>query len=163
MLIFNGESKPIILDSIFAPVTSDYFWALDLSMKDFTLTPLHTLEQIVCPTFRVRVMGFEFMVPASWNILVCDAETSQLDTVELAEAAGREFTALVYGPTRSRHSKEVVTVVDYQIGYVNVTPSLSKQQMLCHAIGPNEWVNISPSDVYSKYLKDQDISDIIGG
>ena len=163
MLIFDGDSKPILLDSIFTPTLAEHFWVLDMTEMDFMLTPLVTLEQIVCPSLRVQVQGFEFVVPASWTVLVYDRETQQLDTVEFAEAAGREFTALVYGPTKSRHEPGIITVVDYHLEYINVAPSLNKNQMLCHPIGPNEWVSVAPSDSFNKYLKDQSVGDVIGG
>jgi hypothetical protein len=161
MLIFDNNSQPIIIDNITAPVVSDHFWVLDLMLRDFTLTPLNVLEEVVCPTVVLRVEGFDFAVPAGWNILVYDPETTQLDTVELSEAAGREFTALVYGPTLSTPRAGHVSVVDYFIEYKNVNPALNKHQMLCHPIGPNAWVNITPSDAYAKYLKDMSVSDLI--
>lgn len=161
MLIFDNNSHPIILDSIYAPVVSDHFWVLDLQMQDFTLTPLNVLEEIICPTVVLRVGGFDFAVPASWNILVYDDDTSQLDTVELAEAGGREFTALVYGPTLSKPTGARVSVVDYLPEYKNINPALNKHQMLCHPIGPDSWINISPTDVYAKYLKDLAVGDLI--
>lgn len=162
MLIFDSESRPIILDSIFVPTVTDHFWVLDYSIMDYTLTPLQTLEQIVCPSLQVQILGFEFVVPANWNILVYDRETCQLDTVEIAEAAGREFTSLVYGPTKSRAIPGEITVTNYFLEHVNVGPTLNKHQMLCHPIGPDIWVNIAPSDTYNKYLKDQSVGDLIG-
>jgi len=161
LLIFDNNSQPLILDSIYTPIVSDHFWVLDLSMMDFTLAPLNVLEEVVCPTVVLRVEGFEFPVPASWNILVYDTDTAQLDTVELAEAGGREFTAMVYGPQMSMPSAGRVSVVDYFIEHKNVNPALNKHQMLCHPIGPSAWVNISPTDVYAKYLKDAIVGDLI--
>ena len=162
MLIFDADSKPIILDSIFVPTLTDHFWVLDFNMLDYTLSPLTTLEQTICPALQVRVQGFEFIIPANWNILVFDKETSQLDTVEVSEAAGREFTALVYGPNKSMPTAGVITVVDYFQEFVNVGPSLNKHQMLCHPISSDAWVNVAPSDSYSKYLKDLTIGDLTG-
>ncbi len=130
-------------------------------MRDFTLAPLNVLEEIVCPTVVLRIEGFEFAVPATWNILVFDRDTTQLDTVELSEAGGREFTAMVYGPKLSAPYAGKVSVVDYFIERRNVNPALNKHQMLCHPIGPNAWVNISPTDVYTKYLKDAAVGDLI--
>jgi hypothetical protein len=135
---------------------------LDFNMLDYTLSPLTTLEQTICPALQVRVQGFEFIIPANWNILVFDKETSQLDTVEVSEAAGREFTALVYGPNKSMPTAGVITVVDYFQEFVNVGPSLNKHQMLCHPISSDAWVNVAPSDSYSKYLKDLTIGDLTG-
>lgn len=162
MLIFDNDSKPIILDNIHVPTITDHFWALDLTLLDFKLSPLISLEEIVCPTLAVRIKGFEFLLPANWNILVYDRETSQLDVVAIAETAGREFTAFVYGPQSSQVSPAVITVINYYVEHKNVGPLLTKHQMLCHPIGPDEWVNVAPSDAYNKYLKDRAVGDLIG-
>lgn len=161
MLIFDSDSKPIILDSIHTPTLTDHFWVLDLSLMDFTLAPLISLEEVVCPSLVLRVNGFEFALPANWNVLVYDGETSQLDVVELSEVCGREFSALCYGPQRTRHSPATVTVTNYFVEHRNIGPLLNKHQMLCHPIGPGEWINVAPSDTYNKYLKDRAVGDII--
>lgn len=161
MLIFDANANPIILDSIHVPTLTEHFWVLDLSIMDFTLAPLISLEEVVCPSLRVQVRGFDFVLPANWNVLVYDKETSQLDVVELSEMCGREFTALVYGPSLSYPSPAVVSIVDYHIEHKNVGPLLNKQQMLCHPIGPGEWINVAPADGYNKYLKDKMVGDLI--
>lgn len=161
MLIFDANNKPIILESIHVPITTDYMWILDLNILDFKLAPLTILEEIICPSLQVQINGFEFILPASWSILVCDRDTLQLDIVELAAAAGKEFTALIYGPKRTSPYFTTISVTNYFLEQKNVGPYLNKYQMLCHPVGPGEWVCISPSDVYNKYLKGCTIGDII--
>ena len=161
MLIFNNESTAVVLDSIFDPVEADFFWVLDLKMLDFTLAPLLVLEEISCPTIVVRINDFTFPLPATWNILVFDPDTHQLDVVEIKDLAGKEFVALSYGPNMKTHQGATITVVDYIPNCVNVGPSLAKYQMLCHPISPDSWINVSPSDVYTKYLKELAVGDII--
>ena len=139
-------------------------WVIDLQMMDYTLTPLLVLEEIICPSIEVRIRGFKFYLPANWNILVFSEETSELDVVEISEVAGREFTAFVYdtsNPLITKYAPGLITVCNYASEYVNVGPSLSKHQMLCHPISPTEWVNVSPSDTYNKYLKNAVIGDIL--
>ena len=46
-------------------------------------------------------------------------------------------------------------MTNYFVEYANVGPVLNKHQMLCHPIGPNEWVTVGPSDGFNKYLKDR--------
>lgn len=161
MLIFDADNNPIILDNIHVPTLSDHLWVLDLSIMDFTLAPLLILEETVCPSLQVRINGFDFVLPASWNILVYDKDTSQLDVIEIAESAGKEFTSLVYGPKKSAIMPGVISIINYYPEFKNVGPSLNKHQMLCHPIGPGEWVCVSPSDTYNKYLKDCIVGDII--
>lgn len=162
MLIFDTNASPVIIDSIHTPVATDYLWVLDLDMMDFTLAPLTVLGEIVCPSLEVLIKGFKFILPADWNILVYDRETSQLDVIQLAEAAGKEFTAFTYGPTKLSPSPAIIAVTNYMLEYKNVRPILNKHQMLCHPIGPDEWITISPSDTYNKYLKDKVVGDLLG-
>lgn len=161
MLIFDDNARPLILDSIYVPMVTEHFWVLDLEMMDYTLAPLTILEEIVCPSVKVRVDGFEFFLPASWNMLAYDEETSQLDVVQLANAAGKSFTAVVYGPDCTMIKPGHVSVVDYSPAHVNVGPSLNKHQMLCHPVGPDLWISVSPTDSYNKYFKGTTTGDII--
>lgn len=162
MLIFDENIKPIIIDSIHSPTPTEYMWVLDLIMMDFTLAPLVMLEEVICPSMQIQIQGFEFILPANWNILVYDDETSQLDVIELSQAAGREFTALTYGPKKSYTVPSTIIVTDYFIEYKNVGPSLNKHQMLCHPINSDVWCAIGPSDNFNKYLKDKTIGDLMG-
>jgi len=161
MLIFDDESNSVILDSIHVPTTTDHFWVLDLNMLDYTLTELKILEEIVAPTVIVSIEGFDFPLPASWNILVVDDESMVLDVVELSEVAGREFSALVYGPNVPMAKTAIISVKNYFPSYPNVGPQLSKHQMLCHPVAPGHWINVSSSDTYNKYLKDRVVGDLI--
>ena len=164
MLIFDDKDRTIILDDIYTPTPTDYMWVLDLQIMDYTLAPLLVLEEIVAPSIQLRIRGFEFYLPANWNILVFSPETSELDVVEVSEVAGREFTAFVYdnsNPLISKYHSGLITVSDYVSSYQNVGPSLNKHQMLCHPISPTEWINVSPSDTYNKYLKNTVIGDIL--
>lgn len=163
MLIFDEQSQPIALNNIYEANPIEHLWVLDLNILDFTLSPLIMLEEIVCPSIQVQIKGFEFIVPAYWNILVYDnLSTTQLDVVELADAAGREFTALIYGINNSYPTPSTVVVTNYFVEHKNICPSLHKHQMLCHPIGPNEWCSIGPSDNFNKYLKDKTVGDLIG-
>lgn len=161
MLIFNEYSHPTIIDNIHGPTVSEYAWVLDLAQLDFMLSPINVLEEIVCPSVQLMVNQFEFILPAHWNVLVYDKDTIQLDVIELSETAGREFTAFTYGPWKSHPTPMPISVTDYKIEYKNVGPSLNKHQMLCHPVGPGDWICVGPSDVYNKYLKDITLGDLL--
>ncbi len=161
MLIFNEDNDAVILDSITGPVLSEHMYVLDFHMMDYTLAPLLILEEIICPTLSLTIRGFTFNLPAQWNILVTDEETSQLDVVEVSELAGKEFRAMVYGMDMTLAELGIITVNDYYPSHQNIGPSLNKSQMLCHPISSNTWVSVAPSDSYNKYLKDKLIGDII--
>lgn len=161
MLIFDDKVKPIILESIHTPTITDVFWVLDLNILDFKLTPLTILEEIVAPTVILSVEGFDFPLPASWNVLVVDEESMILDVIELSEVAGREFRAFVYGPSMPMARTSVISVKQYFPSYPNVGPSLNKHQMLCHPVSPGSWLCVSSGDTYNKYLKDKVVGDLI--
>lgn len=161
MLIFDNHNDPIILDNVEAPVLTDNFWVLDFHMMDFTLANLLVLEEIIAPTIELNINGYRFCLPASWNILVVDQETNQLDIVLLKKIAGKDFFAFTYGPNKSRHEATHISVSNYYPSKHNVGPSLFKHQMLCHPIDPDTWINVSPSDGYNKYLKNKVAGDII--
>ena len=161
MLIFDENTEAIILESIYVPTLTEYFYILDLNILDFTLTPLLTLEEINCPSLKINVRGFEFVLPATWSVLVYSEDTHQLDVVEVSNLAGNEFSSMVYGNDLSFIKPGVISVMDYYPDYRNVAPALNKHQMLCHPIGPTTWINISPSDTYNKFLKDKFVGDIV--
>lgn len=160
MLIFNENYQTIILDSIHTPILSDYFWCMDTDDKDFMLSPLLVLEEITAPTFTLNIGGFSFDVPASWNALIYDAETMQVDSIELANAAGKDFTAFIYGPLENHHSGQLIKIIGYKPVSKNITPLLNKHQMLCHPISPKRWICITPHDV-QKHLKNMYVGNIL--
>lgn len=161
MLIFDEHTTPIIIDNIRGPVVTSHVWVLDLNMHDFTLAPLTVLEEICCPSVQILINQMEIILPANWHILVYDGDTGQLDVVELADTASREFTAFAYGNNTVRPIPMLITMTNYYVQYVNVGPMLQKHQMLCHPIGENLWCCVSPADGYNKYLKEQYIYDLI--
>lgn len=161
MLIFDDNSKAIIIESIYTPTLSDAFWVLDLEMMDFTVTPLLTLEEIVSPSITLQIAGFSFQLPATWNMLVVDEETSQLDLIESSRLAGKNFSSFSYGPNQWNFSAFPITVTDFSPRHVHTGPSLNKHQMLCHPIGPESWINIAPSDTFNRYLKNRVAGDLM--
>ncbi len=161
MLIFDENSLPIVIDNLYDPILTKYFWVLDLTIMDFTLTPLVMLEESVCSSIQLTINGFSFILPASWNILVYDQDTSQLDIIELAEATGREFTALVYGPNNITYASGIISITNYFVEHKNIGPSLNKPQLLCHPINAEQWICVSPTNSFNKYLKDTIIGDLL--
>lgn len=161
MLIFDENSHVIIIDSIHTPLTTDYFWVLDLNIMDFTVIPLLMLEEILSPTITLEIEGFQFNLPTTWSMLVFSEETTQIDVVEVKRIPGNDFTAMVYGPNCSQVQAGKIRALNYDPEQANYCPSLNKHHVLCHPIGPNLWVNVTPTDVYNKYLKDCTVGDII--
>lgn len=161
MLIFDSNSKPIIIETLKSPVVSTHFWSLNLEQQDFVMTPIVYIEEIVSASIQLDVAGFRFFVPATWYVLVADKETAMVDAVRVSDVSCNEFTAFVYGPNRSKADCVTVRAVDYSPSHANVGPSIHKNEMLCHPIDPLRWICVGPSDPYSRYLKNTAISDFL--
>jgi hypothetical protein len=161
MLIFDEDMHCIVIDSVITPLTTDYFWALNLEIKDYSLVPFLMLEETVGPTSTLEILGFQFDVPSPWNILVYSEETMQIDTKEIGKLSGKDFTALIYDFEKSAVLPDRIKVMDYKPEAVCIGPSLNKQVMMAHPINPQMAVCISPTDIYNKYLKDCTIGDIL--
>lgn len=153
MLIFNENAEIVILDTIYTPLVSKYCWIADLVERDFCLLDIKLLEEMVGPCVTVSIGGFKFEVPASWHMLIFSEETSEVDIVKMHELMRGDFTALASGPDQNKIIPVDVSIVDYREKCSTITPRLSKNQMLCHPIGPRHWVCISPYDQYNKVLR----------
>jgi hypothetical protein len=160
MLIFNENDETVILDSIHTPVLSEYFWCFNAEELDFMLSPLNVLEEITSPMFVLTMYDFDFMVPSNWNILIYDRETAQVDVIEIATAAGKEFSALVYGPKTLHAESQTIRVTGYHPVNRVVAPLMNKHQMLCHPVNPDYWVCVTPHNV-QKITKNVLLGDIM--
>jgi hypothetical protein len=161
MVISDENTKPVIIDNLYSPIVSDFFWILDLEQKDFALTRLTTIEEHTTPMLVISVFGYAIELPADWNILICSPETSQLDISEIHELSQGSFHSLVLNHATNKIHHAPVKVVHYEPKSILYTPSLAKNQMLCHALGPQAWICISPIDNYGKYLKGSITNDLI--
>ena len=63
MIIFDQDSKPIILDNILSPIKTSSFWVLDLELQDFTLASLSILEERICPSLKIRWRQYQDAYP----------------------------------------------------------------------------------------------------
>lgn len=161
MYVLSDQNAPVHISSIEQTDVPTHIWALDLDNLDFTLQPIYVLEEFNSPAVEVAVRNARFYVPSMWNILIFDRDTAQLDAVPLAECAGREYTAFVYGPTKTIPRAETIFITNYHADRKTVTPLINRQTMLCHPISESEWVVITPAEVYNRYLKDMQVGDLI--
>ena len=161
MYVFDENNNTIMLNCIDSVNVTERYWALDLELFDFRLVPLILLQQETSPGLTLSIKGFEFVVPASWNILVYSEETHELDVVEIKNLAAKEFYAYVGGPDVNNLRSEIIKVVDYTPSYEHTYPALEKSIMLSHPISPTEWINITYSDVYNRYLKNKMAGDLL--
>lgn len=161
MVISDEKSYPILIDSIDTPLSTDHFWVLNLNERDFMLNDLVMLEEITTPVIAFNVGGYVVEAPADWNILIYSPETSQIDIIEISELTRGDFSAFLFDHKHNKVTKNVVNVVDYNTYGTIHTPSMNKNVMLCHTAGPHHWVCISPTDNYTKMLRDCTVGDIL--
>lgn len=160
MIILNEHSEAVYLYDIKAPILVDYFWSLNLSLMDFTLSPLSMMIETQGPALQLRSNKFNFWIPASWYVLIFDSENSILDICTADELAWKDFSAVTYGNKQLMITSTMLSIVDYDPDRIIVSPALNNDQMICHPISPERWISITPNNVYNKFLKNKTIGDL---
>lgn len=161
MVIFDENTKPVLIDNISTPMLTSHFWTLDLAEKDFKLSELAVLEEHTTPMLVVQIYGYCIELPVDWNILIVSPETSQLDVAEISELTRGNFRIFVMDHKTNKITNAPVKIVHYEPKAVLYAPSLAKNEMMCHALGPLGWICVSPLDNYNKYLKNALATDLI--
>jgi hypothetical protein len=168
MLVLPDYGKPYIIDSLTAPVVIKHNWIFNAPACDFMLSPITYLEETTGAVVKVRINNSEFWVPATWNILVTDRETYQLDTVAIQSCASTKHIAFSFSPDEMKLRTLDVMVVDYAEDMALVHPMISKGTALVHPVGPTVHgigkqlqlsVVIGPHDLY-KHLQNKVIGDV---
>jgi hypothetical protein len=170
MLALPDYNKPYILDSLTAPVVIKHHWIFNGPLCDFSLSPITYLEETTGAAVKLRINNFEFWIPATWNILVTDTETYQLDTVGIQSCATAKHSIFVFSPNEMKLRIMTADIVDYTEHVSVVHPMINKGTSLVHPIGPSLnmrerdmqlAVAIGPHDLY-KHLANKVIGDIFG-
>ena len=168
MLVLADYGKPYLIDSLTAPVVIKHHWVFNGPMCDFMLQPITYLEETTGAAIKVRINNTEFWVPATWNILVTDRETYQLDTVGIQQCAGVQHIAFSFSPDEMKLRTLDIMVLDYAEHMSLVHPMINKGTALVHPVGPamlnikkqiNISVAIGPHDL-AKHLTNKVIGDI---
>jgi hypothetical protein len=168
MQILPDYNKPYLIDSLTAPVVVKHHWIFNAPITDFMLSPITYLEETTGAVIKVRINNAEFWVPATWNILVTERETYQIDTVSIQSCASTKHLAFSFSPDEMKLRTLDIMVIDYAEHMSLVHPMISKGNALVHPVGPAPVSNsktiqlavvIGPHDLY-KYLADKVIGDI---
>lgn len=160
MVISDETYFPILIESIDVPTKTEFYWVLSLSIRDFILSKLLMFEELTVPALELEINGYNLTVPTDWNILVYSPDTSQIDIVEISDLTRGDFTALVFAHDTNKVIPGKIKVTNYKASIKVQTPSLKKDEMLCHPLGNKYWACLSPSDNYNKFLKDAVIGDL---
>lgn len=167
MLILPEYNKPFLIESLTSPLIIKHNWIFNGSYVDFMLSPITYLEETTGAAIKIRVNGTEFWVPATWQILVTDQETYQLDTVSIQSCVSSSHVAFSFSPDEMRLRTLSVEAIDYVESMSLVHPMINKGTSLVHPVGPvttnNKTIQlaiaIGPHDLY-KFLADKVVGDI---
>ena len=168
MLILPDYARPYMIDSLTAPVVVKHNWIFNAAITDFMLSPITYLEETTGAAIKVRINNSEFWVPSTWNILVTERETYQIDTVGIQACASTEHLAFSFSPDEMKLRTLEIMVIDYAEKMSLVHPMINKGTALVHPVGPapvslskplHLSVVIGPHDLY-KHLAGKVIGDI---
>jgi hypothetical protein len=135
MLFLSDVNKPYIVDSLTQPIIPKYHWIFSAHMLDFTLAPMQYLEESSGPAIELIINDFPFYVPASWNILIVDEYTYQIDTIPVTACANAKSYAFSMSPIDSKIRKFEITIGDFKPNMSLVHPMIQRATGLCHPIG----------------------------
>lgn len=160
MVISDENYFPILIDNVEIPMKTDRFWIFNLEHKDFMLTPLIMFEERTDPIHILNIAEYSIEIPSYWNILCYSEDTSQLDILEVSEISRGHYTAVIFDHQGNRVLPGIIHTNDWKGIHKIQTVSLNKNSMLCHALGKDYWICVSPTDNYNKYLKNAVIGDL---
>lgn len=168
MLCLADHNKPYLIDSLTAAVAIKHHWIFSAAMCDFKLSPILYLEETSGAAIKIRINNSEFWVPSTWNILVTDRETYQLDTVGIQQCATAKHIAFSFSPDEMKLRTLDIVVLDYADHMCLVHPMINKATSLVHPVGPSPKTGgkefplnivIGPHDLY-KHLQNKVVGDI---
>lgn len=168
MLVLPDYGKPYLLYSLTAPVVIKHHWIFHAPSVDFMLSPITYLEETTGGALLVRINGSEFWVPSSWNILVTDRETYQLDTVSIQSCASVSHTAFGFSIDETQLRTFDIQIIDATENMALVHPMIAKGTAYAHPVGPitirsyqetHASVVIGPHDLY-KHLAGKVVGDV---
>ena len=168
MLCLPDYNKPYILSSLTDPVVIKHHWIFNAPQCDFMLSPITYLEETSGAAVKLRINNFEFWVPATWNVLVTDKDTYQLDTVGIQSCGPSKHEIFIFSPNEMKLRTMRADVIGYDENSSLVHPMINKGMALVHPIGPSLnakekdmqlSIVIGPYDLY-KHLSNKVIGDI---
>lgn len=170
MLVLPDYGNPYLISSLTAPIIIKHHWVFNAVMCDFVLSPITYLEETTGSAVKIRVNNSEFWVPGSWNVLVTDTETYQLDTVTIQSCATTRHAAYAFSTDEMRLRTLDIMVLDVSENMSLVHPMIVKGTSLVLPVGPapltysSKNINLSivagPHDLY-KYIGKKVVGDLI--
>lgn len=168
MLTLPDFGRPYLIDSLTAPVVIKHIWSFNAQICDFVLTPITYLEETTGAVVKMRINNSEFWVPATWQILVTDRETYQLDTISVQACATSKHLAFSFSPDEMNLRTLDVQVIDYAEEMSLVHPMINKGCAMVHPVGPISLIAgkqlqlavvMGPHDLY-KHIANRVVGDL---
>lgn len=168
MQILTDYGKSYKIDSLTSPLAVKYNWIFSGPACDFMLQQITYIEETTGPTVKLLINGTELWVPSSWNILVTDRETYQLDTVPVKACSGVKHLAFGFSSDEMKLRTLDINVIDFNDEMSIVHPMISKGTALVSPVGQvNKNINqrietcvvLGPFDLV-KHLTNKVVGDI---
>ena len=160
MVILPDYNFPYLIDNVNGPVLPKLCWFYDAEQNDFFLKKIQLLEETTGPTVSVRINGFTFDVPASWNLLVVDEETRLVDTVQITQCSSSNYLAFLMHPDVGFYQLSPIVLLDLEMKKSCVHVMIPRMNMMLHPVGTvkDNKVNKTKPDLnYSCLLSPQDL------
>lgn len=159
MLILPEFQRPYLLDNPSAPIVAKLFYSFSAAMLDYTLMPIHYLEETTGAAVNVRINEFEFAIPYNWYIMISDPDTLSLDFVPIHECATTKCFALLMTPADTQFRLAEIKILGINPEVSLVHPMITKNTAFCHPVGDITLgsgmktvlnVMLTPFDLYKK-------------
>lgn len=168
MLFLSDLNKAHIVDSLNQPMVIKHHWIFSAHLLDFTLANISYLEESSGPAVKLMINNFSFLVPSSWNILVVDNDTYQIDTIPVTSCANARYHAFGMSPTDSKMRLFEIVIEDFEPKVSLVHPMIQRATAICHPIGTTldrgrdteVCAVIGPFDLH-KWVNNKTIGDIL--
>lgn len=158
MLILPDYNFPYVIDNVSGPVVPKYNWFYDVDSNDFLLKPIRFLEETIGSTVVVKINGFTFNIPASWNLLVVDEDTKLVDTVPIVQCSSNNYKAFMMHPDTNDYHMSSVDLIDLLPKESCVHVMIPRMCMMLHPVGPLENPPSKRAELsYSVLLAPQDL------
>jgi hypothetical protein len=161
MQILSEVSKSYILDSLTAPIGVSHFWTLNATQLDFMLEKLEYIEETTGKSVVIRCQNLDIVVPASWQVLSVDRDTSSIDCVPIARAAAMDYDVLLFSPDDAKVNSTKLQFIDFINKASVYHPMIPKGCAMVHPTGPE--LSHNRSIFFGIVIGPHDLNRWIGG
>lgn len=140
-----------------APISPKRCWFYDVTVNDFMLNPIRLLEETTGPTVLVSINNYEFLVPASWNLLIVDNETKLVDTVQITQCNSSNYLAFMMHPDEGNYVLSPIKLLDLHMKKSCTHVMIPRMNMLLHPIGVVKNERMKTEYSYSVLLSPHDL------